>query len=103
MELGSTSGAGLSTGILTVTLSSLSHTEHYKCVVSRPQVNYYSSELININVKGRDFNQLCLSLEAVAKPVRHFSHAMLISNHHYLFLYKLTVFAVCKHGNICIA
>ena len=54
MQLGSTSGAGLSNGILTVTLTALLYTGVYKCVVSRPQVNHYSSKTVNINVKGRD-------------------------------------------------
>jgi hypothetical protein len=39
---------------------------------------------------------------AVAKPAREFSHAMQILNHH-SFLYKLIVFPVYEHGNICIA
>ena len=63
MQLGSTPGAGLSQGTLTVTLTSLLSTGVYKCVVSRPKVNYFSSELVIINIKGGDFNQSCFSLE----------------------------------------
>jgi hypothetical protein len=40
----------------------------------------------------------------VAKPARQFGHAMQILNHyHYSFLYKLIVFTVYEHGNICIS
>jgi hypothetical protein len=40
--------------------------------------------------------------KAVAKPARQFGHAMQILNHH-SFLYKMIVFTVYEHGNICIA
>jgi hypothetical protein len=40
----------------------------------------------------------------VAKPAHQFGHAMQILNYyHYSFLYKLIVFTVYEHGNICIA
>jgi hypothetical protein len=42
--------------------------------------------------------------DPVAKPARQFGHAMQITNcYHYSFLYKLIVFMVNEHGNICIA
>ncbi len=44
-------------GILTLTLNSLTpqNSGIYMCVVSRPQVNYYNSQSVNINVEGRTF------------------------------------------------
>ena len=41
-------------GILTLTLNSLSEKNagSYKCVVSRPQVNYHNSKFVNIRMKG---------------------------------------------------
>ena len=42
------------TGMLTLTMNSLSkeNTGKYKCVISRPQVNYYNAQFVNITVKG---------------------------------------------------
>ena len=42
-------------GILTIKLNSLSkeNAGSYKCVISRPQVNYYNFQFASINVKGR--------------------------------------------------
>lgn len=42
-------------GILTIKLNSLSkeNAGSYKCVISRPQVNYSIFQFVNINVKGR--------------------------------------------------
>ena len=56
------------TGILTLTLNSLSgkNAGRYECVISRPQVNYYNSRIVDINVKGMVFSTSCL-LVATAK------------------------------------
>ena len=44
-------------GILTLILNSLTaqHSGRYMCEISRPQVNYYDSRFVNINVKGKTF------------------------------------------------
>ena len=51
-------------GILTLTLNPLSKETagSYKCVISRPQVNYYSSRVVNITLKakGRTFKFVVL-------------------------------------------
>ena len=41
-------------GILTLILNSLTAQDSgtYKCEISRPEVNYYNSQLVNITVKG---------------------------------------------------
>lgn len=46
------------TGMLFLTMNSLSkeNTGKYKCVISRPQVHYYSAQFVNITVKGTPFN-----------------------------------------------
>ena len=49
-------------GILTLTLNSVSTKDsgRYKCEIFRPQVNYYNSRFVSINVKakGRTFNPM---------------------------------------------
>ena len=68
------------TGILTLTLNSLSgkNAGSYECVISRPQVNYYNSRVVNINVKGMVLLTSCLLVATakVASIIQKMMHAI---------------------------
>ena len=68
------------TGILTLTLNLLSgkNSGRYECVISRPQVNYYNSRVVNINVKGMVLLTSCLLVATakVASIIQKMMHAI---------------------------
>ena len=67
--------------------------------VTRASLNKIGQNLLTTHFLA--FLHVCYT---VAKPARQFGYAMQILNHyHYSFLYKLIVFTVYEHGNICIA